>query len=46
MKEVYRILKLNDILFITANLKTIEMIKYASNAFLAVKISYVYEVIK
>jgi UDPglucose 6-dehydrogenase len=44
MKEVYRILKLNDILFITANLETVEMIKYASNAFLAMKISYVNEI--
>ena len=44
IKEVYRILKLNDILFITANLETVEMIKYAFNAFLAMKISYVNEI--
>ena len=41
MKEVYRVLKLNDIPFITTNLETAEMIKYASNVFLAMKISYV-----
>ena len=44
MKEVYRVLKLNDIPFITTNLGTSEMIKYASNAFLAMKISYVNEI--
>ena len=44
IKEVYRILKLKDILFITTNLETVEMIKYASNAFLAMKISYVNEI--
>ena len=44
IKEVYRVLKLNDIPFITTNLETAEMIKYASNAFLAMKISYVNEI--
>ena len=44
MKEVYRVLKLNDIPFITTNLETAEMIKYAFNAFLAMKISYVNEI--
>ena len=44
MKEVYRVLKLNDIPFIITNLETAEMIKYASNAFLAMKISYVNEI--
>ena len=44
MKEVYRVLKLNDIPLITTNLETAEMIKYASNAFLAMKISYVNEI--
>jgi len=44
MKEVYRVLKLNDIPFITTNLETAEMIKYASNAFLAMKINYVNEI--
>jgi len=44
IKEVYRVLKLNDIPFITTNLETAEMIKYASNAFLAMKIGYVNEI--
>jgi len=45
MKEVYRVLKLNDIPFIITTLETAEMIKYASNAFLAMKISYVNEIV-
>ena len=44
IKEVYRLLKLNDIPFIFTNIETAEMIKYASNAFLAMKISYVNEI--
>jgi len=44
MEEVYRVLKLNDIPFIITNVETAEMIKYASNAFLAMKISYVNEI--
>jgi len=44
MKEVYRALRLNDVLFIITNIETSEMIKYASNAFLAMKISYVNEI--
>lgn len=44
MKEVYRVLKLNDIPFIITNIETAEMIKYASNAFLAMKISYLNEI--
>ncbi len=44
MKEVYRVLKLNDIPFIITNMETAEMIKYASNAFLSMKISYVNEI--
>jgi UDPglucose 6-dehydrogenase len=44
MKEVYRVLKLNDIPFVISNVETAEMIKYASNAFLAMKISYVNEI--
>jgi UDPglucose 6-dehydrogenase len=44
MKGVYRALNLNDISFITTNLETAEMIKYASNAFFAMNISYVNEI--
>ncbi|MFP4697578.1 MAG: UDP-glucose dehydrogenase family protein [Eubacteriales bacterium] len=44
MKEVYRVLYLNETPFIITNLETAEMIKYASNAFLAMKISYINEV--
>jgi len=44
MKEVYRVLKLNDIPFMITNVETAEMIKYTSNAFLAMKISYVNEI--
>jgi len=39
MKEVYRVLKLNDIPFMITNIETVEMIKYASNAFLTMKIA-------
>lgn len=45
MKEVYRVLKLNDIPFIITNMETAEIIKYASNAFLAMKISYLNEIV-
>jgi UDPglucose 6-dehydrogenase len=44
MKEVYRSLYLNETPYIETNLESAEMIKYASNAFLAVKISYINEV--
>lgn len=44
IKEVYRVLKLNDIPFIITNIEIAEMIKYASNAFLAMKITYVNEI--
>jgi len=43
MKEIYRVLYLNDIPFVFTNVETAELIKYASNAFLAVKISFVNE---
>lgn len=43
MKEVYRVLSINQTPFICTNPETSEMIKYASNAFLAVKISFINE---
>jgi UDPglucose 6-dehydrogenase len=44
IKEVYRALYLNETPFIETNLESAELIKYASNAFLAVKISFINEV--
>lgn len=44
MKDVYGVLYLNETPFIETNLETAEMIKYASNAFLAMKITYVNEI--
>lgn len=44
MKEVYRVLYLNETPFVETNIETAEMIKYASNAFLALKITYINEV--
>lgn len=44
MKEVYRALFLNETPYIETGLETAEMIKYASNAFLAVKITFINEV--
>jgi UDPglucose 6-dehydrogenase len=44
MKEIYRTLYLNEIPYIETNLESAEMIKYASNAFLAVKITFINEV--
>lgn len=43
MKEVYRVLYLNETPFLIVNIETAEMVKYASNAFLATKISFVNE---
>jgi UDPglucose 6-dehydrogenase len=44
MKDVYRPLYLNETPCIETNLESAEMIKYASNAFLAVKITFINEV--
>jgi len=43
MKEVYRVLYLNETPFLITNIETAELVKYASNAFLATKISFVNE---
>ena len=44
MKNVYRVLYLNETPFIYTNIESAEMIKYANNAFLAMKISFINEV--
>jgi UDPglucose 6-dehydrogenase len=43
MREIYRPLFLNETPFIFTDIPTAETIKYASNAFLAVKVSYINE---
>ncbi|MCS5661075.1 MAG: nucleotide sugar dehydrogenase, partial [Dehalococcoidia bacterium] len=43
MREIYRPLFLNETPFIITDIPTAETIKYASNAFLAVKVSYINE---
>jgi len=44
MRQVYRVMYLNETPFIETNVKTAEMIKYASNAFLAMKITFINEI--
>ena len=44
MKDVYRPLFINETPLVITNVPSSEMIKYASNAFLAVKISFINEV--
>lgn len=44
MKDIYRSLYLIETPFVFTNLETAELIKYASNAFLATKISFINEV--
>ncbi len=44
MKNVYRPLFINETPIVFTDVKTAETIKYASNAFLAVKISYINEI--
>lgn len=44
MKDVYHALYLNEIPFIETNQETAEIIKYASNAFLATKIAFINEI--
>ena len=44
MKNVYRVLYLNETPFIFTNVETAELVKYANNAFLAMKISFINEI--
>jgi len=44
MKEVYRPFFINETPIVNTSVETAEMIKYASNAFLALKISYINEI--
>ena len=44
MKDIYNVLYLNETAFVMTNIETAELIKYAANAFLATKISFINEV--
>lgn len=44
MRGIYRVLYLNETPFIETGLESAELIKYASNAFLAVKITFINEI--
>ncbi len=44
LKDLYSALSLIEVPFVVTNIKTSELIKYASNAFLATKISFINEV--
>jgi UDPglucose 6-dehydrogenase len=44
MKQIYNFLYLKGVPFIETNIETAEMIKYASNAFLAMKVTFINEV--
>lgn len=44
MRDIYSVLYLNETPFVITNLETAEMIKYAANAFLATKITFINEI--
>jgi len=44
MKQVYKVLYLNETPFVETNVETAEMIKYAANSFLAMKIAFINEI--
>ena len=44
MKDIYNVLYLNETPFVLTNIETAELTKYAANAFLATKISFINEV--